>query len=491
MKPQAAVYCRVSTEEQARTGLSLGIQEDTCRRAAEADGYEVAECYIDDGYSGRSSKRPAYKAMLAALHDYRAVYILRLDRLSRSVRDLFNVLADFSESDTILRTVHGSTDLSSAMGRAMVGVSAVFGALEAELTQERVEEAMDNIVAQGRKLGFAPYGYTQPGPRQIIVPDPKTAPVVREIFHLYATGTPLVELCREMQRQGHLSPTGNTNWGINTIRTMLSRETYIGKILHSRHGTVTDGLHEPIVDRAVWDIVQTRLADNQAVPPRARYGSLSPIFICGYCGATLNIMLGSGKRAYGANRSYYCNRRRVTPQEDRHPPLFLRQTRAEAYAWLMVDWLMSEEAELAYAAIKPKSVAPVKLRRLQDERAELEETIRYNLRAAREASLPMRLVAAENAAATERLAVVEEEIKSLSTTSSAHAGQSARQTLESIKSAGYEQQRVFLLRLFKRITVYRETMVFTLNAPVPLQLTIRKPAKATKATKVELDFVED
>ncbi len=176
---RAVAYCRVSTREQAREGLSLPIQESQCREAAARAGYEVVACHIDDGYSGRSSKRPAYRAMLADLTGIDAVFVLRLDRLSRSVRDLFNVLHDLSAAHVELRVVHGSVDLNSAIGRAMVGMSAVFAALEAELTQERVREAMEDIVRQGRKLSFAPYGYTLPGERQIIVPDPDDRKRVR------------------------------------------------------------------------------------------------------------------------------------------------------------------------------------------------------------------------------------------------------------------------------------------------------------------------
>jgi len=90
---KALCYLRVSTEEQAREGLSLSMQEDRSREAALADGCKDIQVFKDDGYSGTPLDRPALQRLLTDPENLDIVYVWKLDRLSRSDRDTANLLA--------------------------------------------------------------------------------------------------------------------------------------------------------------------------------------------------------------------------------------------------------------------------------------------------------------------------------------------------------------------------------------------------------------
>lgn len=118
----AALYLRVSTEEQAREGLSLSVQEERCREAALADGAEQVRVFRDDGYSGTTLDRPALQELLASLEAVDVVYVWKLDRLSRSVRDMANLTAGFAETGVGLKSVFASFARCSPAYNALMPV---------------------------------------------------------------------------------------------------------------------------------------------------------------------------------------------------------------------------------------------------------------------------------------------------------------------------------------------------------------------------------
>ena len=94
-KPLAAVYIRVSTEEQAKQGISLAAQEEALKNYASALGYDILEVYKDEGKSAKDIK--GRKAMVRMLADaqarkFQAIFIYKLDRFSRSLRDLIETI---------------------------------------------------------------------------------------------------------------------------------------------------------------------------------------------------------------------------------------------------------------------------------------------------------------------------------------------------------------------------------------------------------------
>lgn len=454
-KQQCAIYSRVSSEESRDSGLSIEVQEKTCRKAITDKGMVVAEVFKDEGISAFLKKpRPGFQQMMSRLDEFDVIVVWKLDRLSRRERELHNVLGEIVEAGVGFWSVtEGFDDLMTPMGRAMMGVTATFAELWSALTQERVRSAVQQAASEGRKHSFPPYGYFLPAPKAVIQPDPEKAPIVRRIFDWYAEGKSLVQICRGLQADGILSPRGNDFWTVGTIRRMLERQTYLGKIVHGRSGQVFEGQHEAIVDREVFDACQKRLQLNKGVASRARTGSLGHMLRCGYCGSRLHVTYPRKKR------QYYCRKRRLSWHQ--HEPLFIAGWIIEGYIWMLVEGMALSDAELAWKAgiVPQKQLSDTQMASLRDEREQLEETIKYNLRAAREAGLPINLLAEENAPHQQRLQEVERQISKITSEYQPVDAVDFRKEVASARQAGYQEQREFLSRFISRVEVFREKIV--------------------------------
>ena len=162
---RACIYCRVSTEEQSREDHhSLHFQEEHCRKYAKRRGFRVAEVR-KDVRSGKDTDRPGYQELL---HDIDSgavdvVIVYRLDRLSRSVRDLCDFIHHTSRAQIGFASTSEALEATSAMGRAMLGVAAVFAQLHREIIAENVRDGMARRARLGKytgPTGNPKYGYT-------------------------------------------------------------------------------------------------------------------------------------------------------------------------------------------------------------------------------------------------------------------------------------------------------------------------------------------
>lgn len=134
------LYIRVSTTEQAMEGYSVGEQENRLRRFCEALGYQIHKVIIDPGYSGASLNRPGIKEVIHDVQDHlvNKVIVWKLDRLSRSQKDMLIMLEDiFLANNCDFVSMLESFDTSTAFGRAIVGILAAFAQLERENIKER------------------------------------------------------------------------------------------------------------------------------------------------------------------------------------------------------------------------------------------------------------------------------------------------------------------------------------------------------------------
>lgn len=172
MKQQCVAYVRVSTQEQAAGGVSLSQQERSLRAYAKAKGWSMVAVYRDEGASGKSLDRPGIQAALKALADGEAsiLAVAKLDRLSRSVRDIFTLAEDvFSkDSNKHLASLGESIDTTTATGRAMLGMAAVFAQMERELIGERTRNGLAEVKRQGKHLGQVPIGHKREAGRLLV-----------------------------------------------------------------------------------------------------------------------------------------------------------------------------------------------------------------------------------------------------------------------------------------------------------------------------------
>lgn len=212
---RVAVYVRVSTEEQARGGVSLEAQEATARAYLAMRGLDLAELVVDAGVSAGAplATRPGGARVLELVRSgaVAGVVACKLDRLFRDCGDCLAVTAAWDKADVALHLVDmgGQTvDTSTAMGRFFLTVMAGAAELERGMVRERTAAAMAHVKAQGRRVGGVPYGRRLAADGRTLEVDEGEAAVVAAVRELLASGLSLRKVSAELERRGFLSRTG-------------------------------------------------------------------------------------------------------------------------------------------------------------------------------------------------------------------------------------------------------------------------------------------
>ncbi len=205
---RAIGYVRVSTEEQGISGLGLESQRISIQEEAARRGWELAGIFEDVASGRRTNGRPGLKAALAALDSGEAetLVALKLDRLSRSLRDLIELMDQSTRKGWSLLTLDLRVDTTSPHGKAMARMAGVFAELERDLIAERTKAALTVKKAQGVKLG-----------RPIVLSDE----VRSRIRRMHRRGTSLAEIARRLNAEGVPTAHGGRAWHASTVRTIL------------------------------------------------------------------------------------------------------------------------------------------------------------------------------------------------------------------------------------------------------------------------------
>lgn len=201
---KAAIYCRVSTLEQAAEGYSIGVQKEKLSAYATAQSYEITAIYSDEGFSGKDLHRPAMERLICDVKNKRVdiVLIYKLDRLSRHVKDVLELVELFDEFGVTLYSLNENLDLSSPFGRAALKMSATFSELERETIVERMQMGKNARARSGKYTcpGKAPFGYRLDKESDRLEIIPEEADAVREMYAKYIEGytfRKLYRYCRE------------------------------------------------------------------------------------------------------------------------------------------------------------------------------------------------------------------------------------------------------------------------------------------------------
>jgi site-specific DNA recombinase len=235
---RAFVYCRVSTQEQARDDhYSLANQEARCREYIKHKPWRCVKV-LRDVASGKSAAREGYQELLGAIRrrEVDVVVVYRLDRLSRNVRNVYDALDLSREQGVGFVSVQESFDTTTARGRAMLGVAAVFAQLTREMIAENVRDGLRRRAQAGKYTGgphTRPYGYEYREGR-LQVREEETQ-VVRRVFRLYSEqGWGLHRIARLLNAEGIRTTQGlQGRWGANAVFRMLRNPVYVGRVRHN------------------------------------------------------------------------------------------------------------------------------------------------------------------------------------------------------------------------------------------------------------------
>lgn len=221
-----ALYARVSTEDQAREGVSLEAQVARLRAYCEAmrPGEEV-RVVIEQGVSAKSLDRPALAELLADCKAKRVstIVCLKLDRLTRSVRDLADLLDLFEKCGVALCSLSESLDTSTASGRLMLNLLASVSQWEREAIAERTSFALAHKRRVGLVYGPTPFGYRRVG--NALVRDDEQYAVLQKIREMRAEGQSLRRVVAWLNENGVKTPRGSSTWFVNTLHQVLTSKS--------------------------------------------------------------------------------------------------------------------------------------------------------------------------------------------------------------------------------------------------------------------------
>ena len=206
---RAVAYARVSTDEQARSGLGLDAQ----RRAVEAEatrrGWDV-EWVVDEGYSARTLRRPGLQALLDGIGEGDVLAVARLDRLSRSLVDFAGLMERAQRDGWSLVALDLGVDMTTPGGRLVANVMAAVAQWEREVISERTRAALAAAQERGVRLG---------GPRE--VPED----VAAEARRLRARGLTWRAVADTLTEAGVPTARGGHRWSHTSARSVALRHS--------------------------------------------------------------------------------------------------------------------------------------------------------------------------------------------------------------------------------------------------------------------------
>ena len=324
----AGVYIRVSTEDQAREGFSLGEQEEKLLQLCKFKELEVYKVYKDAGISAKDMEhRPQFQEMLKDMKEGKLNYIVayKLDRITRSVRDLEELISVLEQYNCFLLCDRDDVNTSTANGRFFVRMLTVLSQLEIEIVSERTKFGLNGAIKSGHIPGQRPFGYKSAEDKRMVI-DNATRPYVEKIFDMYLEGKSFQQIANYF-KENNIYP--KKNWKDTTIQKIIDNKIYMGDYEQYKRIGKQENLEpivymnvvEPIISRAKWEECQRQKERNQRTYTRDRVYTFFQRLKCPNCSRIMKCK-GSGgtKRKY---MYYTCEHCRINFNED-HVECLLR-----------------------------------------------------------------------------------------------------------------------------------------------------------------------
>jgi len=319
MTKRCALYLRVSTEQQV-DGNSLSTQKALLLRHAKARGYVVADIYIDAGLSGMNMNRPELQRLMADAQRQRfdLVLVWKVDRISRSVKDLLDSVAVLREHGVEFAALDQQFDTSDPVGVLTLHILGSFAQFEREMLVERTKEGqMHRLRRQDWSCGPVPYGYLKVEGKLVEVPD--EANVVRRMFEMFLKIKGRRAVALQLNAAGRRTRRG-AFWTCSAVTEILRNPVYTGANVYGRRRkndfhlrdaqdwTVVDGMRDALVAPETFHAAQSLIElgmEGLAEKRAPQTYSLKGMVRCGKCGSA---MCGSSKYKDGKVYRYYrCN----------------------------------------------------------------------------------------------------------------------------------------------------------------------------------------
>lgn len=313
-KKKVAIYTRVSTTDQARDGYGLQEQEKKIRQHCDIYDYEIYELYEEPGISAKNTEdRPRYNDMIRDMKNgkFDMIIALKLDRISRDLIDFLNFIKETDKYNCGVEFILDKVDTSTASGRMIMNILAVFAQFERELIIERTNDGVKGAIEDGHFSGPPPLGYKRENKMWVI--DEEKVDLVKEIFNLCLEGKTYSQISHIMKKKYPKvllkyktdKKTGKKvavyrKWEEDSFSTILNNKTYIGiyewgKSNKNKETVEIKGKLEPIISEEVFRQCQENIKRNSRNYYRNRDYLFRQKVKCPNCG---RIMACNGSKKY-------------------------------------------------------------------------------------------------------------------------------------------------------------------------------------------------
>jgi len=313
-------YVRVSTVKQGEKGSSLSEQRAAIEAYAQRHDFLIAE-WFEELETAAKQGRPIFTRLLKALQSGKARGVIthKIDRSARNLKD-WALLGDLIDQGIEMHFAHESIDLTSRGGRLSADIQAVVAADYIRNLREEVRKGFYGRLKQGLYPLKAPIGYLDRGGGQPKTIDPLRGPLIGQAFELYSTGTWSLQTINEELYERGLRTKAGRRVSRNGFSTILNNPFYVGIIRIEKTNESYQGVHEPLIDKRIFDRVQAILR-GRVTHRRWHLFRYQRLLRCAGCGYALIAELKKG-RVY-----YRCHTRScpmTTVREDRVDELLRR-----------------------------------------------------------------------------------------------------------------------------------------------------------------------
>lgn len=275
-------YIRVSTQKQGE-GVSLEAQKDAIMAFASRNHLSIIE-WFEEKETAAKSGRPIFLRMLKLLEQRKAegLIIHKIDRSARNLKD-WAVIGELSDQGINVYFATESLDFRSRGGRLTADIQAVIAADYIRNLREETLKGLNGRLKQGLYPWGAPIGYLNNGQGKAKTPDPVKAPLVRELFDLYSTGSHSLRSLQKVMVLRGLWNGRNRPVSLTGIETILGNSFYCGIIRMQKTGMQYDGIHEPLISVALFNRVQDIKAGRYHQKVTCHGHLYRGLFRCGLC----------------------------------------------------------------------------------------------------------------------------------------------------------------------------------------------------------------
>lgn len=301
-----AIYVRVSTDEQAQKGYSAENQIEQLTKTAKKQGWKY-RLFDDVGHSGTKYDRPGLTSMLDHVREgkIKQVLVWKIDRLSRKLSHLLNILELFEGNKVDLISISENFNVNTPMGKLLLGLLGSVAEFERDSIIQRIK-AVKNTRKRVKRLplGHVPYGLKLNEEKNKLIPDNGPGcKIIKKIFDLSLRGMGTTRIAEYLNNNGFKTKQ-NKRFDSSTVGRVLDNYTYAGMI--EIDGKLEHGNIDPIVTLDTYQKVRREIQNRTRTPsyPATKH-LLTGLLKCNVCGSGL---VSSGDYSLG-KRFYRCGKR--------------------------------------------------------------------------------------------------------------------------------------------------------------------------------------